>query len=128
MKIIDVTAAIIKKDGKFLIAKRKKGAPLEDKWEFPGGKVKSNEALEDCLKRELKEEFGIETEIGEFITESKFTYGERTFRLLGFYAKYISGQYQLAVHDEIRWITLEEFNQFDFAPADIPIINKIKET
>ena len=114
MKIIDVTAAIIKKDGKFLIAKRKKGAPLENKWEFPGGKVESNETLENCLKRELKEEFGIETEIGEFIGDNTFDYGEKTIRLLAFNVKYVSGEFQLNVHDEIKWITLEEFNQFDF--------------
>ena len=126
MKIIDVTAAIIEKDGKFLIAKRKKGTHQENKWEFPGGKVESNETLENCLKRELKEEFGIETEIGEFIGDNTFDYGEKTIRLLAFNARYISGEFQLNAHDEIKWITLEEFNQFDFAPADIPIINKIK--
>lgn len=124
---INVTAAIIEKDGKFLIAKRKKGTLLEGKWEFPGGKMESNETEEECLKRELKEEFGIKTEIGELVVESSFNYGEKAVRLLGFRAKYISGQFQLNAHDEIKWITIEEFDKFDFADADIPIINKIRE-
>lgn len=125
---INVTAAIIEKNGKILIAKRKKGTYLENKWEFPGGKLKSNESEKECLKRELKEEFGIETEIGEFIAESDFNYGEKRVRLLGFRAKYISGQFQLNAHDEIKWISIEDFDKFDFADADIPIINKIKIT
>ena len=74
----------------------------------------------------MKEEFGIETEIGEFIGESIFDYGEKVIRLLGFRVKYLSGEFRLNAHNEIKWITIEEFNQFDFVPADIPIINKIK--
>lgn len=127
MKIIDVTAAIIERDGKFLIAKRKKGTHQENKWEFPGGKVEPNESKEDCLKRELKEELGIETEIREFIGDNIFDYGEKVIRLLGFRAKYLSGEFRLNAHNEIKWVTIEELNQFDFVDADIPLINKIKK-
>ncbi len=125
METINVTAAIIEKDGRFLIAKRKKGKHLEGKWEFPGGKIEKQETPEMCLVRELEEEFGITAEIADFVAESIFNYGDRTIRLLGYHAKYISGEFRLNAHDEIRWISLSEFNKFDFAEADIPLIEKI---
>lgn len=125
MKTIDVTAAIIEKDRKFLIAKRKKGKHLENKWEFPGGKIEQQETPEECLVRELEEEFGIVTEIAEFIAESLFDYGDRKIRLLGYRVKYISGEFRLNAHDDIRWISKNEFIRFDFAEADLPLVEKI---
>ena len=127
MKTIDVTAAIIEKDGKFLIAKRKKGKHLENKWEFPGGKIEELETPEECLARELEEEFGIIAEIADFITESFFDYGDRKIRLLGYRAKYISGEFRLNAHDDIKWVSANEFIEFDFAEADLPLIEKILE-
>jgi len=125
MDYIEVTAAIIKKDDKFLIAKRKKGSHLENKWEFPGGKIELNETAEDCLKRELTEEFGVETEIEDFFEMNEFNYGDKKIRLLCYKVKYISGQFQLNAHDEIKWVSIDEFNKYDFAEADIPIIKKL---
>ena len=125
MGIIDVTAAIIENDGKFLIAKRKKGKHLENKWEFPGGKIEKQETPEECLARELKEEFGIIAEVGSFVAESPFQYGDRKIRLLGYRAKYISGEFRLNAHDEIKWVAANEFSGFDFAEADLPLIEKI---
>ena len=69
-----VSGACLEKDGKILIARRKTGDNLAGKWEFPGGKLEPGETPEACLKRELKEEFGVETRIGEFICASKFEY------------------------------------------------------
>jgi len=125
MKIIDVTAAIIEKDGKLLIAKRAKGRHMENKWEFPGGKIEDGESPEECLRRELQEELGITTAIKNFIAESVFDYGDKTIRLLGYKAEYISGDFKLTAHDEIKWVSVEKLNEFDFAEADIPLIKKI---
>ncbi len=125
MNNIDVTVAVIEREGKFLIAKRKQGKHMEHKWEFPGGKIETDETPEQCLYRELKEEFGIETEIGGFIAESVFEYGDRNIRLLGYKVKYISGEFHLNDHAEIQWILPYEFNLYDFAPADLPIVRKI---
>ncbi len=127
MKTINVTAAIIEDNGKFLIAKRAKGKHLEGRWEFPGGKIEVNETPEACLQRELKEEFGITTKILGFVAESIFNYGDRNIKLLGYRAKYISGEFQLNAHDEIRWIGLNEFNKYDFAEADLPLIEKLTQ-
>ena len=125
MKHIDVTAAVIEREGRFLIAKRKPGKHMEHKWEFPGGKIEPLETPGQCLLRELKEEFGIETEIGDFMTESIFEYDDRIVRLLGYDVKYISGDFELNDHSEIKWVFPHEFDQYDFAPADLPIIQKI---
>jgi 8-oxo-dGTP diphosphatase len=68
--MINVTAAIIERDGKILIAKRSSTSSLPNKWEFPGGKVEAGETTEECLARELWEEFNVEVTVGEFFTES----------------------------------------------------------
>lgn len=125
MKIINVTAAIIEKDGKFLIARRAKGKHLESKWEFPGGKIENGESPEECLQRELEEEFGIITAIKNFVAESIFNYGDRTVRLLGYKAEYISGDFKLTAHDEVKWVEMDKLNEFDFAEADLPLVKKI---
>jgi len=119
--MIDVTAAIIEKDSRILIAQRAAGKHLEHKWEFPGGKIEPGETPEVCLARELKEEFGITAEIKEFVAESVFSYGEKTIRLLGYRAKYVHGEFSLAVHEAIAWVRPDELMEFDLAPADIPI-------
>ena len=124
--MIDVTAAIIEKNGKFLIAKRKQGKHLEGKWEFPGGKIEQQETPEGCLARELKEEFGITAKIADFVAESVFNYGDREIRLLGYRAEYLSGEFRLNAHDEIKWVSADEFGNFDFAEADLPLIEKAR--
>ena len=125
MDIINVTAAIIRKGDKFLIAKRGKGKHLEGMWEFPGGKVEFSETPEECLKRELEEEFGVISRINSFVAESVFNYGDKTIRLLGYNVEYISGEFKLNAHEEIRWISTNEFDKFNFAPADLPLVRKI---
>lgn len=120
-----VTAAIIEKEGKVLIAKRKKGDKLENKWEFPGGKIECNETPEECLKRELKEELGIECEIKDYVCSSKFSYEHISIELMAYRVSYISGIFVLKAHDEIKWITLSDYKCFDFSEADKPIIEEL---
>lgn len=120
-----VTAAVIEKDGKVLIAKRRRSGTLGGKWEFPGGKVEPGETPEECLKRELKEEFNIETEIGGFISSSKFTYRLIPIELLAYKVKYISGNFEVKEHDEIKWVSRHEFSRYDFMDADKPIVRLI---
>jgi len=119
-----VTAAIIKKDNKILIAKRKEGH-LASKWEFPGGKLESNETPEDCLKRELYEEFGIDTKIGKLLATSIYEYPHIKIKLMAYDVEYISGEFRLNDHQEIRWVKKEDLSHYDFAPADISLVNKI---
>ena len=125
--IIRVTAAILEKDGKILIAKRETGDDLfAGLWEFPGGKIEEGETPEQCMARELKEELEIEVEVGELITSNKHKYPHGMFELLAYRVKHISGKIILNDHDEIKWVTIDEMTNFEFPPADTPIINYLK--
>ena len=124
--IIRVTAAILEKDRKILIAKRKIGDELfAGLWEFPGGKVEKGETPKECMARELREELDIEVEVGELITSNKHKYPHGIFELLAYRVKHISGKIILNAHDEIKWVTADEMSNFEFPPADIPIINEL---
>ena len=120
-KIIDVAAAVIKKDGRILLARRAQGEHLEYKWEFPGGKIEPGETPEECLQRELKEEFSIIAQANIFIGESIFHYPDKSIRLLAYEVRWLGGDFVLKVHDKIDWVTPEALLEKDLAAADIPI-------
>ena len=128
-KIIRVTAAILEKDDKILIAQRKSENDLfGGLWEFPGGKIERDETPEECMARELNEELNIEVEVGELVTSNKHKYSHGIFELLAYKVKHISGKFILNDHDEIKWVTIYELSNFEFPPADIPIINYLKHS
>jgi 8-oxo-dGTP diphosphatase len=120
-----VVAALLEKDGKVLIGKRKKGWRFAGKWEFPGGKIEPGETHEECLKRELREELGIETEIGEFFCSSIYAYSHATVQLLVYRTFHVSGELELRDHDEVRWVLPEHLLQYDFPEADRSVIEKL---
>lgn len=123
--MIDVTAAIIERDGRYLIAKRKKGTHLGGKWEFPGGSVEKGETPEECLNRELREEFGIDSLVGNFFDESVCDYGNKKIKLIGYSVKYVSGDFVLNAHDEVRWVYPNDLMDYDFAKADLPFVERL---
>lgn len=123
--MIDVTAAIIQREGLILTARRKPGAHMAGYWEFPGGKIESGETPEECLQRELKEELNIESKIGPFFEESCYDYGTKQIRLLSYFVDYISGTFTLNDHDEIRWLYAHQLLTLQWAPADIPLVEKL---
>jgi mutator protein MutT len=117
-----VTAAVMEKDGRILIAQRRRGDHQQYKWELPGGKLESHETLKECLQRELREELGIETEIGEFVGSSDCHYRHTSIRLIAFRAYHISGKLNALDHETIKWVLPSELVDFDFSEADKPII------
>ena len=123
-----VTAAIILNKDKILIAQRKRDSSLGLKWELPGGKIEENETAEDCLKRELKEELGIETEILDFFASNIHRYKDIEIELMAYIIRYISGEIILNSHKKFLWVDVNNLMDYDFAEADIPIIKKILET
>ena len=122
--IINVTAALIIKNGKVLAARRGPGKHLEGYWEFPGGKLEENETPECCLERELAEEFRISSRVGAFIGESVYDYGEKIVRLLGYEVEHTSGDFELVDHDELRWLKIDQLTDVKWAPADIPLVEQ----
>jgi len=122
----EVTAAIIIKENRVLIAKRAPGENLAGKWEFPGGKIELGETPQECLKREIREELEIEIDVLELFGESIYVYQSGTIKLMAFRCQWISGDFRLNVHSRIEWVTRLELNLYDFAPADIPLVDKLK--
>ena len=147
----EVTAAIIIKDGRVLIAQRGIGDRLEGRWEFPGGKTKQGETARECLKREIFEELDMAIDVGEEFGESIYRYPHGAIRLRAFICRWISGGPELKVHKKIEWLHLpvpdaasnsrtaksqtedsqaledDILNKYDFAPADIPLVKKLME-
>ena len=124
--MIKVAAAILVHDGMLLIAKRRASARLPNLWDLPGGKVEPDETPEACLKRELKEEFGIDVTVEDFVASNQHTYDFGTVELLVYRADWENGDFHSKDHQEIRWSFSHELDQFDFAPADARIIERIR--
>ncbi len=120
-----VTAGIIEKDGKILIAKRKTGKCIGAKWEFPGGKLEENETLEECLARELMEELNIQVKVHEYVDSSRFFCGEKEIELIAFRVTILSGEIKLVDHEEIKWIAPQELLDYELTVPDVPIAKKV---
>jgi 8-oxo-dGTP diphosphatase len=120
-----VTAAVMFLGGRILLARRATGQQLAGKWEFPGGKVEEGETLAECLARELREELGIDAQIGEILGESIHRYEGGVIKLIALEARASQTTFALSVHDEIVWARPSELLGFDLAPADIPIAARL---
>lgn len=116
-----VTAAVIEREGRYLIARRAPGQSHAGRWEFPGGKIEPGETAEECLERELAEEFGVRVRAGRFLVASRHTYPGGAIELLAYETVLLSGDFLLRVHDRIEWVPPGELLEYDLLPADIPI-------
>lgn len=123
--MIDVTAAIITKDDTVFIAKKGAQARFAHKWEFPGGKIEDGEAPEECVVRELFEEFGIEIEVLGYCTESIHTFPEGQIKIFAYYCRWVGGEITPTEHEDYKWAPVRALDTFDFAPADIPLAKKL---
>lgn len=126
-KLITVTAGIIEYENKILIAERRKDKSLGGLWEFPGGKIEQGETCTETLKREIKEEFDIEIEVGDYLMEH--TFEDPTFFLKMYVYKATwngQGTIRICDHEQYRFVTLDEMANFEFAGADVPVIEFLK--
>lgn len=123
--MIQVTAAIIIDSGKIFIAKRKPPGRLPGMWEFPGGKIENGETPEQCLKRELYEEFGIDVIVGRHVDTSVYQYDYYTVELMAYRTKIIAGEIELYAHADMAWVEPENLCGYEFTPADIPFVDMI---
>ncbi len=126
--MITVVAALIEKDGKYLIAKRSTGDPnVMGKWEFPGGKVRNDENEKHAIEREIKEEFELNIKAIKFITNNVCEYPTKTVDLRLYKCRYISGKFNLHDHSEYSFVNKDEIINYDLCPADIPLAEYVKE-
>ena len=124
--MINVTAAILERNSRILIAKRSSKCSLPNKWEFPGGKVEVGETPEECLTRELFEEFDIIVAVGNFFAESVYRYEENTVRLMAFQVYTDTDITTMNAHDDVRWVPVKDLLGYDLAPADVPIAKEVQ--
>ena len=123
--MVEVVAALIWHENKFLICQRPTTKSCALLWEFVGGKVEPGETKEQALIRECQEELGITLSVGDVFTEVVHTYPDITVHLTLFHANIAQGTPQKLEHNDIQWITAAEIPNFNFCPADKEILEKI---
>jgi len=123
--MINVTCAIIIKDGKFIATQRSGTMKLPLKWEFPGGKLEDGESEINCIKREIREELNIEIDIIGKLKNNTHDYGTLQINLIPFIANYISGEIKLTEHANYKQLEKSELLNLDWAEADLPILDEL---
>ncbi|HWR28613.1 MAG TPA: (deoxy)nucleoside triphosphate pyrophosphohydrolase [Negativicutes bacterium] len=123
-----VTAAIIRDKDKILITQRAIEDRLSLKWEFPGGKIEVGETPETCLIREIHEELSLEIIVEGHCATSIYEYDTGEIELMAYFARIVGGGITLCVHAAARWARVDELAEFDFAPADLPIVAVLQKS
>ncbi|MBN1626230.1 MAG: 8-oxo-dGTP diphosphatase MutT [Deltaproteobacteria bacterium] len=119
---ISVTAGLIFKDGRILIAERPRGYHLAGLWEFPGGKQEPDETLEECLEREIKEELGIEIKAERLFATVIHEYEKKIVSLHVFDCTHVNGDPKGLEGQDLKWIKPSELMQYEFPPPDQEVI------
>ena len=126
-KDIYVVGAVIVENGEILCAQRGTTKSLPLKWEFPGGKIEDGESPQEALLREINEEMQCRIEIGEQIEYTVYEYEFGIVHLTTFFCKLIEGNPVLTEHVSIKWLPSNKLNSLDWAPADVPTIEKLSK-
>lgn len=124
-KRINVVGAVLVRDGTVFAAQRSSTMALPGMWEFPGGKVEVGETPQEALKRELEEELLCGAEIGDLVESTTYEYDFGFVTLTTFYSTFVDGEPQLTEHSDMRWVPANELAELDWAPADIPAVERV---
>ena len=116
--MLEVTAAIIRQNGKFLRCQRPAHKNCGLLWEFPGGKIEAGETGEQCIIRECQEELGITLNVERELTDVIYEYPDRTVHIHFYLAMIESGILNNKEHEAVAWVTNKEMQEYDFCPAD----------
>jgi len=120
-----VTAALLERDGKILLARRKAGKHMGNRWEFPGGKLLPGETPEQCLRRELQEELGIDTRVGEYLGSARFVQGSLQLEILLYRVEHLSGAFSLREHEALAWVEPKDLELYDLADSDRELVQRV---
>ena len=123
-----IGVAVIRDDRDLILIDRRlaKGL-LGGFWEFPGGKIEGNETVQECIKREVLEEIGIEIAVDSHLITIDHTYSHFRVNLQVYNCRYLSGEARAIECEEIRWVTIEELDNYTFPPANQEIIRALKD-
>lgn len=124
MTAIVVTAAVVERGDRFLLTRRPRGAHLEGLWEFPGGKCEPDESLEASLLREMREELGVDVDIGDELFATQHAYSDRHVAL-HFFRCTLKGEPRPLLGQEMRWVPRAELAGLPFPPADAELIVRL---
>jgi 8-oxo-dGTP diphosphatase len=119
---IVVTAAVIERDGAFLVTRRLRGVHLEGCWEFPGGKCEPGESHSACLAREIEEELGAGIRVGAEIVSIEHAYPDRVVEL-HFFECELTGDPAPRLGQEMQWVARTRLRALDFPPADAELLD-----
>ncbi len=122
---VEVTAGLIVRDGKILIAQRLSNAPLGGLWEFPGGKREPGESFEACLMREVMEELGLTIAVDEQVASAEHYDAGRQVQLRFYRCTVLAGEPSPLGCEAFCWVTPAEIAAYSFPPADLPLVHQI---
>ena len=130
-KIIRVVAAIIKSingDNQPIIFATQRGyGDFAGGWEFPGGKIEAGETHEQTLKREIKEEFDIDIQVGKYLMETEHEYADFCLKMYVYQAEWDGkGEIRICDHEQYRFVLPDEIEQFEMPGADLPVLDFIR--
>lgn len=125
--VIEVSAGLVFRDGKLLITQRYPDSHCGGLWEFPGGKRERSETFEECLRRELREELGIEVQVGELVEALQHDYPDKSVFLKFFRCRWLEHEPRpLHCHD-LAWVTRAEIPNYTFPAADARLLQKLQQ-
>ena len=131
MKIIKVVAAVIKSlndKGQTIILSTQRGyGEFKDSWEFQGGKIEKGETPQEALKREIMEELDTQIEVGTLIDTIEYDYSDFHLSMDCFWCEIVRGNLVLKEHENAKWLTKEQLQDVEWLPADIKLIENIRE-
>lgn len=123
--VIRVVAGAILREGLLLVGQRPASHRLSLLWEFPGGKVDPGESDVVALRRELREELDVDVQVGSYFGEASYDGHTGRILLLGYVCELVDGEPTALEHEELRWISPDEFDGFAWAPADRALIQDL---
>lgn len=126
MKTVEVVAAIIKHGNEIFTTCRGYGE-FKNMWEFPGGKIESRETREEALIREIKEELELDIHVSKYVTTIEYDYPNFHLTMHCFLCDIWGGKIHLNAHSATKWIPLDELDKLRWVPADILVVEKLKE-
>ena len=126
MRLVEVVAAVIEKDGKYFATQRGYG-DFKDGWEFPGGIVEPGELPEEAIIREIKEELESTVSIRKFLCTVEYDYPKFHLIMHCYMCQLEEGNLHLVEHEAARWLSPEQIDCVDWLPADIKVVNELKK-